>query len=352
MADLLRKYKSLYSSTTNSFSTGTSETITPASVTGLPTTTEIVLTFGRVDSSGTKTPSLMERIIGTISGGNLVVRTSPASGRGADGSTEQAHTTPVVEMIWNAKDWNDLIDAFLTAHTQAGAHGSLGNASATSLTVTNNITACDIAASDITATSLTVRENIDVADGKAIRDANDNEILEFGQTASAVNQAKLTNAAIGGGPLLEATGETNVNFELKPKGSGVIQMPRKAVIQVVAPGSDTASGNGKFFLRVPEELNGFNLNSVAACVSTAGTASGTTNVQLRRTRSACDVDMLSTALTIDADGVDSSTAATPAVVDAAQDDVNTGDQINVDVDGLTTETVAKGLVVQLGFVKP
>jgi len=119
MADLLRKYKSLYSSTSNSFGTGTGETITPASVTGLPTGTEITLTFDRVDSSGTATPSKMERIIGSISGGNFVITT-----RGADGSTEQAHTSPVVEMIWNAKDWNDTLDAFLVGHTQAGAHSS------------------------------------------------------------------------------------------------------------------------------------------------------------------------------------------------------------------------------------
>jgi len=328
MADYYRKYKSLYSSTANSFSTGTEETITPASVVGLPTSTKITLTFDRVDSSGTETPTKMERIIGTISGGNFNI-----TARGADSSTEQAHTSPVVEMIWNAKDLNDLIDGLLIEHCQAGMH--------------TNITSCNITASGVVQGS-----NFDLLANGALRDANDNELLKFGQTASAVNELTISNAAIGGGPLLEATGETNVNLELKPKGSGVIQMPRKAVIQVVAPGSDTASGNGKFFLRVPEELNGFNLNSVAACVSTAGTASGTTNVQLRRTRSACDVDMLSTALTIDADGVDSSTAATPAVVDAAQDDVNTGDQINVDVDGLTTETVAKGLVVQLGFVKP
>lgn len=149
MSDLLRKYKSLYSSTANSFSTGTSETITPASVTGLPTTTEIILTFDRVDSSGTETPSDMERIIGTISGGNLVVRTSPATGRGADNTTDVAHTTPVVEMIWNAKDWNDLIDAFLVEHGQDGTHGDI---------TAGDLSACDITASTVSASAITASE--------------------------------------------------------------------------------------------------------------------------------------------------------------------------------------------------
>jgi len=125
MADLLRKTKSLYASTTNTFSTGTGVTITPNSVSGLPTDTEITLTFDRVDSTGAATPTAMERIIGTISGGNFVVRTSPSTGRGADGTSDAAHTSPVVEYIPNAKDSNDLIDAILVEHLQTGAHGNV-----------------------------------------------------------------------------------------------------------------------------------------------------------------------------------------------------------------------------------
>jgi hypothetical protein len=118
MSDKLRKYKSLYSSTSNTFSTGESVTITPASVVGLPTDTEITLTFDRVDSSGQKTPDKMERIRGTITGSNFVIS---ASGRAVEG-TEQVHTSPVVEMVWNADDWNDSIDAFLEEHGQDGKH--------------------------------------------------------------------------------------------------------------------------------------------------------------------------------------------------------------------------------------
>lgn len=131
-SDKLRKYKSLYSSTTNSFGTGTSETITPQSVVGLPTDTNITLTFDRVDSSGTATPSKMERIKGLISGGNFVIEE-----RGVDGTTEQAHTTPVVEMIWNATDWNDAVAAFLVGHSQNGSHASSIVTLTASQTLTN-----------------------------------------------------------------------------------------------------------------------------------------------------------------------------------------------------------------------
>jgi hypothetical protein len=111
--DYFRKAKSLYSSTTNSFSTGEGETITPASVAGLPTDTEIVLTFDR------EVTGKIERILGTITGSNFVVS---SGGRGYDGTTEQAHTSPTVEYIWNAADVNDRVTGWLVGHTQAGLH--------------------------------------------------------------------------------------------------------------------------------------------------------------------------------------------------------------------------------------
>jgi len=120
MTNFFRKYLSLYSSTANTFATGEGVTITPASVVGLPTDTEITLTFDRVDSSGLKTPSKMERIRGTVTGGNFVIS---ASGRAVEG-TEQTHTSPVVEMIVNANDWNGIVNGVLVAHEQTGIHKS------------------------------------------------------------------------------------------------------------------------------------------------------------------------------------------------------------------------------------
>jgi len=117
--DKLRKYKSLFSTTLSTgIGTGTSETITPATVTGLPTDTAITLTIDRVDSSGTATPSKLERIKGIISGGNLIDYV-----RGVDGTTEQAHSAgAVVEMVWNAADLNDIVDWGLVEHSQLGVH--------------------------------------------------------------------------------------------------------------------------------------------------------------------------------------------------------------------------------------
>ena len=114
----LRKAKSLFSTTLSTgIGTGTGDTLTPNSVTGLPTDTEVTLTIDRIDSGGTATPSLMERITGTISGGNLINYTRAVEG------TEQAHASgAVVEYIWNGDDWNDHIDHHLVEHNDNGTH--------------------------------------------------------------------------------------------------------------------------------------------------------------------------------------------------------------------------------------
>ena len=66
------------------------------------------------------------------------------------------------------------------------------------------------------------------ADAGFIADANGNEQVIFQTTASAVNEIEITNAATGGAasagtstaPIIGASGETNVDLALLPKGTG------------------------------------------------------------------------------------------------------------------------------------
>lgn len=115
-----------------------------------------------------------------------------------------------------------------------------------------------------------------------------------------------------------------------------------------ATDSATGNGAGDIFWRVPSTFNGYDLVGVAGAVQTAGTT-GTTDVQVHNVTQAAD--MLTTVLTIDSAETDSSTAATPAVIDTANDDVATGDQIRFDVDAVST-TPSKGLMVELQFRLP
>ena len=53
-----------------------------------------------------------------------------------------------------------------------------------------------------------------------IQDSNSNEQLTFSSVASALNSFKITNSATGVGPTIESEGETNVDFNIKTKGTG------------------------------------------------------------------------------------------------------------------------------------
>ena len=65
--------------------------------------------------------------------------------------------------------------------------------------------------------------------GTNILDTNGNELLLLTATSSAVNELTLANAATGNGPILSATGETNVDINLNPKGTGVLKSATAAV---------------------------------------------------------------------------------------------------------------------------
>lgn len=57
-----------------------------------------------------------------------------------------------------------------------------------------------------------------------VNDANGNELLKFGSTASAINEVTITNKAAGNAPTVEATGgDTNIDLNLVSKGTGVVK---------------------------------------------------------------------------------------------------------------------------------
>lgn len=106
------------------------------------------------------------------------------------------------------------------------------------------------------------------------------------------------------------------------------------------------AGDGARYYSVPAALNGMTLVAAQAHVTTVST-SGTPTVQLARDRGGVVVDMLSTRITIDANEKDSATAAVPPVINTSNDDVQTGDEIRIDVDVTGTGTL--GLLVHMTF---
>ena len=112
--------------------------------------------------------------------------------------------------------------------------------------------------------------------------------------------------------------------------------------------TDCATGDGRFYFIIPAGFNGMNLVDIRADVITAG-VTGTMDIQINNVTQGAD--MLTTKLTIDTGETLSDNAATPAVIDTANDDVATNDLLRIDVDAIHT-TAAKGLIVTLTFQLP
>lgn len=129
-------------------------------------------------------------------------------------------------------------------------------------------------------------------------------------------------------------------------------------VELIGPGVSSSVGDGKTYFYVPPSLNGMNLIGVRAQVYTAGTT-GTINIDIDRcvaaaTGNVCSstvADMLSTNMTIDSGENATDTAAAAAVIDAANDDVATGQVLRFNVDAVHT-TPSQGLLIILTFQLP
>lgn len=116
-----------------------------------------------------------------------------------------------------------------------------------------------------------------------------------------------------------------------------------------APGQGVVTDGGPFEIQIDSRLNGYTLTGIKAYQPTGGEgSSGSTSIQIERTRGASTVNMLSTALTIPSGEIDSDDG-TPPVINASNDDVATGDRIRPVIDSVSTG--ATGLTIVFQFTK-
>jgi len=90
----------------------------------------------------------------------------------------------------------------------------------------------DIGMGDVTLTGTQTLTNKTLTSpkiGTSILDTSGNELFLLTATGSAVNELTYANAATGNGPTFTASGETNVDINLNPKGSGVLKSGTAAV---------------------------------------------------------------------------------------------------------------------------
>jgi hypothetical protein len=104
--------------------------------------------------------------------------------------------------------------------------------------------------------------NIKIDDAHFISDDDGNEQIIFQKTASAVNELEVTNAATGNPPILGASGETNVDVHIKPKGSGETRIGTGAAAATLTTDGahdlvlDTNSGTNSGSITITDAANG------------------------------------------------------------------------------------------------
>jgi len=139
------------------------------------------------------------------------------------------------------------------------------------------------------------------------------------------------------------------NAQSKISDRSAVWDAKTVILKVYNEASAIATGDGKMYFAVPATMNGMNLVSCGGHLYTAAT-SGVVQVQIANVTSA--VDMLSAAdlLEWDATEKDTITATSAAVINTANDNVLTGEEIRVDIDAAASG--AKGMEVRLTFKLP
>jgi len=156
-------------------------------------------------------------------------------------------------------------------------------------------------------------------------------------------------------PEMPTLDKSHLSFDEKAKNARHIEdeiLPRHMKlekgrlihIKALDDSTTVSTGDGKFIFWIPPAYNKLNLTGAYAYVTT-NSSSGAVTVQIRNITQS--VDMLSTAITIDANETSSHTAATSMVINWTNNKISTDDKVAIDVDGAGTG--AKGLGVVLIF---
>jgi hypothetical protein len=124
---------------------------------------------------------------------------------------------------------------------------------------------------------------------------------------------------------------------------------RYVQIMAVAAGTDLTVADGLAYFHVPAGLDGMDLVEVHAEVFTAPVGSTAT---FEISNNGAATQMLSTNITIDAGETGSDTAATAAVIDTSNDDLDTNDLIQINCTQIGSGTAGAGLMVTMGFRIP
>ena len=147
--------------------------------------------------------------------------------------------------------------------------------------------------------------------------------------------------------LVESATDSNVFTDAEQSKLNDLSLTKTVVVKCIPDIVTLTTGDSKMLFTIPIELTGMNLITVGAHVYTVS-SSGLPTFQIHNLT--LGQNMLSTEISIDVSEKDSSTTATPPVINTSYDHVATGDEIRLDCD--TAGTGAKGMEIRMGFRLP
>jgi len=272
-----------------------------------------------------------------VSGTNFTVT------RGVESTSAASHSTSaVVEHVLSRQGLlNAVSDGVATGLATLATVAASGDYDDLSNTPTLATVATSGSYSDLSDKPTVTASRALVSDGSGVASASSVTATELGYL-SGVTSAIQTQLGTKANTSSLATVATSGSF------ADLTNKPAQTLQQVVVEfATEVATGDGQAYFVVTAPVSGLNLTGVHACVITAGTT-GTTDIQIARDRGGSVVDMLSTKITIDSTEKGSDTAATPAVINTSNDDVQNYDVLRIDVDAVSS-TAPEGLIVTLIF---
>jgi len=177
------------------------------------------------------------------------------------------------------------------------------------------------------------------------------QMLTFLNVADGADATASASTSVAGKVELAIASEVNTGtsdaLAVTPDSLAGSYAGRKTVyMKVLAEDAAPTVTNGLMHFTVPSELNGMNLIDADAVVKTASSSGLPTFGIYNLTDT---VEMLSTDITLDTTELNSYTAATQPVVDAAHDDVVTGDIIRIDCSVIGTGTLGLDIILVFGL---
>ena len=163
--------------------------------------------------------------------------------------------------------------------------------------------------------------------------------ISFNPSSVATN----SDAASAAGSAAATASDLASNAQSKITARSAVWDSETFGMTLFESGISVQTGDGAVAFTIPAYMNGMELIDVVASVHTKG-ITNTTDIQIRRRRAGSDVDMLSTKITIGDEFF-----ASDEVINTSNDDVNTGDQIYVDIDAIHSGTAPQGLSIVLTF---